>query len=102
MKNETGPLRKQMQILELLNEICEEADEHKNDDEHGITNDQIEVQQQQEVEAETEIEETKIIDKIMQVFAIKGDGTDTEYQSLTYTDGIYLQSISGDNLEIVI
>ena len=38
----------------------------------------------------------------MQLTTMKGDGSDTEYQSLTYTDGIYLQSITGDNLELVI
>lgn len=40
------------------------------------------------------------MEQLMQVLATK-DST-VEYQSLTYTDGIYLQNITGEQLQLVI
>lgn len=89
-----------MQILDLLNEICEEADEHKVED--GDITMMGEVKQVEDEEAETEKEENMIIELIMRALQVK-DNSDEDYNSLiSTTDGIYLQNINSDQLETVI
>ena len=38
----------------------------------------------------------------MRTLQLKSDYDSVQYQSLTYTDGIYLQNIGGDQLKLVI
>ena len=56
--------KKQIQILELLNEICEEAGE------------ETKMHEDEEEEAETEKEENRIIEDIMKVLQPPKDGSD--------------------------
>jgi hypothetical protein len=51
-------------------------------------------------QSETELEEDRIIEQITKV--LQNRESSQLYQSLTYTDGIYLQNISGDQLKLVI
>lgn len=83
--------------MELLNEICEEADEHKQDDTEVsqiIVAGSSEMQnEEEEVEAETEKEENKIIEEIMKALQIKfkTESSAGAYNSVTSTvEGIRL------------
>jgi hypothetical protein len=88
--------KKQIQILDLLNEICEEDDNQLNSfikpKEDDLSANEI---------SETEKEEDRLIDKIMRIIQTKESDSE-QYQSLTYTDGIYLQNIKGEQLEQII
>lgn len=58
---------------------------------------------QQEEESATEKEEDGLIEQIMKVLQCKDASlSDLNYQSITYTDGIYLQNISGDQLALIL
>ncbi|CDW82632.1 UNKNOWN [Stylonychia lemnae] len=94
-----GNRGKKIQILDLLNEICEEVDENKQDENDTTI---IGDGKQEEEEVETEREENRIIEQIMRALQIK-DNSDEDYNSLiSTTDGIYLQNINSDQLETVI
>lgn len=107
---------KQIAILDLLNEICEEADEQKGDELEnvgvmdvndvlagilkGMSEEQKEKQEAEE-EAETEMEENRIIEQIMGALQVRDEEQD--FNSLmSSTDGIYLQNINSEQLEKVI
>lgn len=54
-------------------------------------------------QSETEKDEDRIIEQITRILQTReSDSSSQLYQSLTYTDGIYLQNITGDQLQYVI
>lgn len=91
--------KKQIQILELLNEICEDSSQTViNQVNQSSLNETLiddikalpELEEEEEPLSATEIEEDKIITRIMQVLQQRETSESDQYQSLTYTDGIYL------------
>jgi light-regulated signal transduction histidine kinase (bacteriophytochrome) len=94
-----------------LNEICEDSSQTLiNQVNQSSLNETLiddikalpELEDEEEPLSATEIEEDKIITRIMQVLQQRETSESDQYQSLTYTDGIYLQNINGDQLEQVI
>jgi hypothetical protein len=94
-----------------LNEICEDSSQTLiNQVNQSSLNETLiddikalpELEDEEEPLSGTEIEEDKIITRIMQVLQQRETSESDQYQSLTYTDGIYLQNINGDQLEQVI
>ena len=93
------PPKKQIQILELLNEICEDSR-----DASTLIQEEEKKEQEEELPSTsaTEQEEDQVMQQIMTVLQSKVESGSDPYQSLTYTDGIYLQNINGEQLQLVI